>query len=141
MARGRRRRIGGNLYHRDVIREALRRLKSGHVLWYGVDQDYGRKHSVFVPFMAVREAATLTATSRWARLTGAAVLPFFADYVGSGYRIRILPPLDNFPSDDDKADATRINQILEQEIRRVPQNYLWTHRRFKTRPNGEERPY
>jgi len=85
-----------------------------------------------VPFFGI-PAATNTATSRLARMTGAAVLPYFPERLpdGTGYRMVIQPALENFPTDDPIADAQRFNAILEAQIRRVPDQYLWLHRRFK----------
>jgi KDO2-lipid IV(A) lauroyltransferase len=85
-----------------------------------------------VPFFGV-PAATNTATSRLARMTGAAVLPYFQERLpgSQGYRAVIYPTLDNFPSEDPAADAERFNKLIEQQIRRAPEQYLWIHRRFK----------
>jgi KDO2-lipid IV(A) lauroyltransferase len=123
---------------RHDVRGLVRALKQNKACWYAPDQDFGPRHSVFAPFMGIN-AATLAAPSRLAKMSGARVVPFFpmrrSD--GRGYRLTILPPLDNFPSDDEVADATRINAIIEQQVRRAPDQYLWLHRRFKTRPQGE----
>jgi KDO2-lipid IV(A) lauroyltransferase len=123
--------------HHDM-RAMVRSLKQNLVCWYAPDQDFGDQHSVFAPFMGV-STATLIATSRLARMSGAAVVPFFQRRLedGSGYALSILPPLEQFPSGDDVADATRINHIIEQQIRTAPDQYLWMHKRFKTRPPGE----
>ncbi len=122
---------------RDDTRTLIRRLREGKVVWYAPDQDYGPKHSVFAPFFGI-PAATITATSRIARMGRAKVLPLahYRDGKG-GYHLVISPALEDFPTDDDLADATRVNQILEAAIRRHPEQYLWVHRRFKTRPSGE----
>jgi KDO2-lipid IV(A) lauroyltransferase len=127
--------------HHDV-RGMLQSLKENKAVWYAPDQDFGRKQSVFAPFMGV-DAATLTAPARLAKISGAAVVPFFPERVdnGRGYRLVIHPALEVFPSDDDVRDATRINTIVGQHVRRVPEQYLWLHRRFKTRPEGETSPY
>ncbi len=140
MSEGRERWIAGRSYDRRDVRGILKSLKAGNAIWYGPDQDYGRKHSIFVPFMGVT-AATVTGTSRWARLTNAIVLPYFVERTESGYHVRVFPRLENFPTSDQEADAIRINQIIEKQICVSPENYLWTHRRFKTRPAGELRPY
>ena len=88
-------------------------------------------------------AATVTATATFARLGKARVVPFtqtrLAD--GQGYLLRVHPPLENFPEGDELADALRINQWVEQQILLQPEQYMWVHRRFKTRPEGEARPY
>lgn len=130
-------RVNGIAINRDDTRQLIKNLRQGRIVWYAPDQDYGRTHSVFVPFFGV-QAATVVATSRIARLSGCAVIPFFCfREPGGRYRLEIHPALDNYPSGDDIADATRINQILEQAIRQAPEQYLWVHRRFKTRPEGE----
>lgn len=122
---------------RDDARGMLRSLKSGHAVWYASDQNYGHKHSVFAPFFNI-PAATSTATTRLARLSGAAVVPFFPRrrHDGSGYELTLLPALSNFPSDDAAADTARINRLIEDQVRLAPEQYLWVHRRFKDRPPG-----
>ncbi|TNF99068.1 MAG: hypothetical protein EP297_06495 [Gammaproteobacteria bacterium] len=87
-------------------------------------------------------AATVTGTSKLAKLSGTAVIPFFIDrQPHAHYRVVVLPALDNFPGESLEEDAIRINQLIEKQIRKAPEQYLWTHRRFKTRPEGEPRPY
>ena len=127
---------------RSDIRGMLRSLKDNHPVWYAPDQNYGREHSTFVPFFGIA-ASTITATSRLARMSGAAVVPFFQERLagGAGYRLHLQPALENFPSDNIEQDTQRINAIIETQIRRVPAQYLWTHRRFKTRPPGEADVY
>ncbi len=127
---------------RDDVRGMLRSLKQGHAVWYAPDQNYGHKHSVFAPFFGV-PAATATATSRLARISGAAVVPFMptrrAD--GRGYDLVIEPALADFPSDDAAADTARINKLIEDYVRKAPEQYLWVHRRFKDRPPGSPSVY
>jgi KDO2-lipid IV(A) lauroyltransferase len=127
---------------RNNLRGMLRQLAKNRTVWYAPDQDYGRKYSVFAPFFGVN-AATITATARLAKLSGAAIVPAFQYRLPNrqGYEVIIHPPLENFPSGDDVQDATRINQILETAIRHAPEQYLWQHRRFKTRPIGEKGVY
>jgi len=124
------------------FRTILRSLKDNKVVWYAPDQDFGREQSVFAPFMGV-STATLTMTSRLAKSSGAPVLPFYSQRLpgSEGYLIKLLPPLQNFPSGDDVADSTLINETIEQQVRNAPEQYLWLHRRFKTRPPGEENIY
>jgi KDO2-lipid IV(A) lauroyltransferase len=121
---------------RDDIRALVRRLRQGHTVWYAPDQDYGRRHAVFVPFFGT-QAATMSATSRIARMSGATVLSvtFYGRDDASGYDITFLPPPENYPSDNPEADAARLNGFFEDAVRRAPEQYLWVHRRFKTRPN------
>lgn len=135
-------RLFDKLLSNREFRTILRSLKDNKVVWYAPDQDFGREQSVFAPFMGV-PTATLTMTSRLAKSSGAPVLPFYSQRLpgSEGYLIKLLPPLPNFPSGDDVVDATRINETIEQQVRNAPEQYLWLHRRFKTRPPGEEDIY
>lgn len=123
---------------RDDIRATVRALKANRAVWYAPDQDFGPRQSVFVPFMGIN-AATLTATGRLAKMSGASVVPMTQERLadGSGYRVILEPALDGLPSGDDEADASRQNAVFERWIRERPADYLWVHRRFKTRPEGE----
>lgn len=118
---------------RDDVRSMIRSLKENHPVWYAPDQGYKGKHSAMLPFFNV-PAPTNTATSRIARSTGSPVLPFMVERLpgARGYHLRIDPPLDNFPSGDQEADGARVNAIIEADARRVPEQYLWCHNRFKT---------
>jgi KDO2-lipid IV(A) lauroyltransferase len=128
----------------DDMRKALKYLRQGKIVWYTPDQDfgeYGMGHSVFLPFFGV-EAATVTVPGRLAQSTGAALLPFFFRREADGrYLLRILPPLDEFA--DEPVDVARVfNELLEQEVKESPEQYLWVHQRFKTRPDpAEASPY
>ncbi len=141
MLRSRERHVEQAIDRRDV-RATLRALRQNQPVWYAPDQDYGREHSVFVPFFGV-PAATITATARLAGISGAAVVPFFQHRLpsGQGYLVTLEPALEGFPSGDAVADAARVNRIIEDRVRAHPEQYLWTHRRFKTRPPGEPRWY
>jgi KDO2-lipid IV(A) lauroyltransferase len=127
-----------HLISRKDLRGMIRALRAGNVVWYAPDQDFGRHNSVFAPFFGI-PASTLVTTSKLARLSGAPVVPFFSQRLDddSGYRLILQPALEDFPSDDDVTDATRINAIIEAQIHKAPDQYLWLHRRFKTRPLGE----
>ena len=124
---------------RDV-RGLISALADGEACLYLPDQDYGRKRSVFVPFFAVKETASTTGTLMFARRPNVLSFMFIPtrNIDGSGYTIEITKPLDNFPTDDDIADVTRINQELEKAILQKPEQYMWLHRRFKTRPNEND---
>lgn len=117
-------------------RPVIRAVREGYRLFYLPDQDHGHRDSVFVPFFGVT-AATITGLSRLAKATGATVLPCYARRERDGYTLVIEPPLAGFPSDDVQADALRMNQLIERQIRRQPHQYFWMHRRFKSRPPGE----
>lgn len=123
---------------REDLRGLLRAFKQGRAIWYAPDQNHGMRNSVFVPFFGI-PTCTITATSRLAALSGAAVVPYFPRRLpgAAGYEVVILPALEDFPSGDVVADTRRINELLEHYIRRAPEQYLWVHRRFKTRPPGQ----
>ena len=122
-------------------RKLVRNLRAGHIVWYAPDQDYGIKHSIFAPFFGI-PAATVPGTGRFAKLGDAQVMAFMHYREPDGhYRIEISAPLENFPSGDDLADTTRANKMIENMIRKQPDQYLWVHRRFKTRPVGEQALY
>jgi KDO2-lipid IV(A) lauroyltransferase len=129
--------LTGVIPKRDM-RKAVRILKNKGIIWTAPDQDFGTALSGFAPFFGI-ETATLVATSRLARMTGCRVLPLFPyfDAENKCYRARFYPPLDNFPSGDDRADLARINALIEAQVREAPEQYWWIHRRFKTRPEGE----
>ncbi len=122
------------------LRPVIRAIKSGLPFYYLPDMDHGRKNSVFVPFFGV-PAATIPMVSRLSRLLGAKVVWCIATMTEEGYEVEITPPMENFPSKDPVADTARINRELEAWIRRHPDQYLWVHRRFKTRPEGEPSVY
>ncbi|MCW8983610.1 MAG: LpxL/LpxP family Kdo(2)-lipid IV(A) lauroyl/palmitoleoyl acyltransferase [Gammaproteobacteria bacterium] len=127
--------------HHD-LRGMIRGLKEKLTCWYLPDQDFGTNQSLFAPFMGV-STSTITTTSRIARMSGAVVVPYFPlrRHDGSGYDIHILPPLENFPSGDELADASLINQLIETYVKQEPAQYLWMHRRFRTRPDNAPSPY
>ena len=116
----------------------VRAIKRGHAFFNLPDMDFGAKDAAFVPFFGVA-AATLLAPARMARSLGMVVQPVVAEILpgGQGYRVRFLPPWDDFPGDDDVAAASRMNRWIEAQIRHNPAQYLWVHKRFKTRPAGE----
>ncbi len=117
---------------RDDVRTLVGALRANESVWYAPDQAYRHKGAVMAPFFGIA-AGTNSATSRLARTTGAVVLPYFPERLpgARGYRAVIYPALDNFPSGDALADATRLNALVEAQVRRVPEQYLWIHRRFK----------
>jgi KDO2-lipid IV(A) lauroyltransferase len=126
----------------EGIRPALAALKAGIPFYYLPDQDYGPRDAIFVPFFAA-SAATITGLSRLTRLTGARVLPCVTRMLpgGAGYELVCHPVWEDFPSDDDAADARRMNAFIEERVREMPEQYFWTHKRFKTRPPGEDKWY
>lgn len=127
---------------REDVRGMLKVLRKGRAIWYAPDQDYGPKQSVFVPLFGV-PAATVTATSKFAKLGRAQVIPMTQTRLpnGQGYLIKIEPALSDFPGESDEQDCLRLNQWIERAIAQQPEQYLWAHRRFKTRPEGEAKLY
>ncbi len=127
-----------NTVSRKNTRQLIKGLKNRIPTWYAPDQDFRRERNVFAPFMGIA-TATITASSRLAQSSGAAMLPYYPERKkdGSGYILHIEPPLTDFPSGDDLVDATQINQSIEKYARLFPENYMWIHQRFKTRPPGE----
>ena len=126
-------RYAAAMFGRDELRQAVRHLKRGGLLWYAPDQDMRGKDSVFVPFFGI-PASTITATHQLARLSGAAVVPFFHRREGDRYILRIGAPLDPFPTEDAATDTACVNRQIEQMVREAPAQYLWVHKRFKRRP-------
>ncbi|MGB9428850.1 MAG: LpxL/LpxP family Kdo(2)-lipid IV(A) lauroyl/palmitoleoyl acyltransferase [Gammaproteobacteria bacterium] len=120
---------------RDDVRLLLKSLKQGKPVWYAMDQGYRGKGSIMVPFFGI-PAPTNPALSRLAEVSRAPVVPFFGERLPGrrGYHLVIHPALENFPTDDPAADTLRINKLLEQFIRQVPEQYLWSHDRFKVVP-------
>ena len=127
---------------REDVRGMLKVLRQGRAIWYAPDQDYGPKQSIFVPLFGI-PAATVTATSKFAKFGRAEVIPMTQTRLanGCGYLIKISPPLSDFPGESDEGDCLRVNQWIEQAVRAQPEQYLWAHRRFKTRPEGEAKLY
>ncbi|MEO6024956.1 MAG: lipid A biosynthesis acyltransferase [Burkholderiales bacterium] len=126
----------------EGLRGIIRALRQGTPFFYLPDLDYGSRDAVFVPFFGV-PAATITGLSRIAKITGAVVLPAIALQLprGAGYEMKIYPAWENFPTDDVVTDTKRMNEYIEARVREMPEQYLWTHKRFKTRPAGEPRIY
>lgn len=121
----------------EGVKPIVRAMREGLPFYYLPDMDFGLRDSVFVPFFGV-QAATITGVSRLAKLTGAVVVPVIATQRprGAGYDVRFHPAFTDFPSGDDVADAKRVNAFIEERVRENTAQYLWTHKRFKTRPPG-----
>ena len=138
-ARGR---AGSTLIPKDGIRQMIRLLRQGTPVWYASDQSYDRTYAELVPFFD-EPAMTNAALTHIARMGKARVVPFYPRRLadGSGYIGEILPALENFPTDDQAADAARVNALLAAWIRKAPEQYYWVHRRFKNRPEPYPDPY
>jgi len=125
----------GKTIAKDNIRGMLRMLKQGTAVWYAPDQHFQGKNYLMVPFFGV-DAPTNPATSRLAKLSNASVIPIHCTRsekpdASYGYSLHIMPPLENFPSDDINDDTLLINKIIEQQIQTHTEQYLWTHKRYK----------
>ncbi len=123
-------------HHRPIA--LIRGLRKGYAAWYAPDHDFGSKDTIFVPFFGV-QATALTAPARIAEISSAPVVPYFIRRKprGRGYKLTILPPLEDFPTGDAHRDARAVNELLERMILQNPQQYLWSHRRYKNRPEGQ----
>jgi Kdo2-lipid IVA lauroyltransferase/acyltransferase len=122
----------------DSARIVLRWLRDRKPVMLGADMDYGMRNSTFAPFFGV-PACTLTAVGRLAKVGHAQVVPFIGEVLPNykGYRLKVFKPWENYPTGDDDLDARRMNGFLEEQIPRIPEQYYWVHKRFKTRPPGE----
>lgn len=130
------------LTRQDGARATVKAMRSGRPFYYLPDLNYRRRDSIFVPFFGV-QTATITGLSRLSKAAGAAVVPCVTRMLpnGRGYLVQIGDPWAEFPTDDLVADTARMNAWIEAAIRTMPEQYFWIHRRFKTRPRGEKRPY
>ena len=133
---------GEELIENKNVRALIRGLRKGRATWFAPDQDFADQDIVFTPFLG-GVASTLTATARMAEMTGAAVVPFYPVRLdkGRGYKLVILPALEDFPSDDIDRDSSRVNKAIEDMVYANPEQYGWVHKRFKTRPPGKPPVY
>jgi KDO2-lipid IV(A) lauroyltransferase len=126
----------------DGIRPVVKAMRTGLPFYYLPDMDFGERDSIFVPFFGV-PAATITGLARMAQLARAVVQPAVTMQLpgGEGYVLRFYPAWERFPSGDLEADTRRMNAFIEERVREMPEQYYWLHKRFKTRPPGEDRFY
>jgi len=131
------------LYSRQQgLRPILKGMRAGMPFIYPPDQDQGVKDGAFIPFFGV-PAATMTSVPRIAQMASAKVVPSITRLLpgAAGYELTFYPAWENYPTGDDIADTRRMNEFIEQRVREMPEQYFWLHKRFKTRPEGEERLY
>ncbi|MDF7666742.1 LpxL/LpxP family Kdo(2)-lipid IV(A) lauroyl/palmitoleoyl acyltransferase [Orbaceae bacterium ESL0727] len=136
-------RLKSNKYmlDRHNTKGMIRALKQGELLWYAPDHDYGRHSSVFVPLFAVEKAATTIGTRILVKLGQPEIIPFTPKREKNGhYTVYVAEPLKDYPVEDDILAATFMNQAIEKEILQAPEQYMWLHRRFKTRPQKSDKP-
>jgi Kdo2-lipid IVA lauroyltransferase/acyltransferase len=126
----------------DKALPLIRAIRRGNAFFNLPDMDFGERDAAFVPFFNT-PAATLLAPSRMAHALKMVVQPVVAEILpgGLGYRVRFGEPWQHFPTDNPQADTLAMNQWIESEIRLNPAQYLWVHKRFKTRPREEESIY
>lgn len=141
MCEGRMRHLKG-LLARENVRGTIKTLRNNNIVWYAADQNYGGKTVVFVPFFGI-QAATITATTKLAQMTGAAVVPFTQRRLEGDdrYQLTLYPAFDPFPGDNEIDDAAQINLFLENYLKQYPIDYMWLHQRFRNRPPGEAKIY
>ncbi len=129
----------GKAIPKNNIREMIKSIKEGFPAWYATDQNYRGKGSIRAPFFGI-DAPTNPGTSRLAKISNAKVIPCIMVRLNQkegayrnkkGYLVRLYPPLENFPSKDVYQDTLRLNQIIEEQIKDFPSQYLWTHKRYK----------
>lgn len=132
-----------SMLDRKDIKGMIRALKQGEIIWYAPDHDYGPRSSVFVPLFAVENAATTTGSYMLARMGKPAIIPFTPRRLphGQGYELIIQSAIENFPLENELDAAAFMNKVVEKEVLLAPDQYMWLHRRFKTRPAGEASLY
>lgn len=135
-------RFGGTrmLLRNDGMRPALRLIRQGVPFYFLPDMDLGPRDAVFVPFFGV-PAATVTSLARLAKATGAVVIPLVTRMTDTGYVAQLYPAWEDYPGEDLEAATRRMNAFIEERVLEMPEQYLWTHKRFKTRPPGEPGVY
>lgn len=135
-------RYAAHMFPRHDLRGMVRHLRSGGVLWYAPDQDFGPARSTFAPFFGI-ETATANGILELARLGRAVVVPMYPikDEVDGRVTVHIEPAFEGFPGEDARTDLTRFNSLLERFVRKAPAQYWWLHRRFKSAPPGEADRY
>ncbi|MDO9601641.1 MAG: lipid A biosynthesis acyltransferase [Rhodocyclaceae bacterium] len=139
--RGRLRFGGSELFSRqEGTRRAIKAMKAGRPFYYLPDMDYGERDTIFVPFFGV-PAATITGLARLARMAGATVLPVITRMTDQGYVVEIGAPWVDYPGASIEADTRRMNAFIETEVVKMPEQYFWLHKRFKTRPPGTNKVY
>jgi lipid A biosynthesis lauroyl/palmitoleoyl acyltransferase len=131
---------GAIMIKTEDTRSMLKAIKNKIPIWYAPDQDLGFKKSVFAPFFNI-QTATISATARIAKGKNTVVIPYFFNRNKSGYQMEFQSPIKNYPHKDTYINAKITNEILEQQVLKYPEQYLWIHRRFKTRPQGEQKFY
>ncbi|MCH9646101.1 MAG: lipid A biosynthesis acyltransferase [Proteobacteria bacterium] len=127
---------GATMIKTKDTKSMLKAIKNKLPIWYAPDQDLGLDKCIFAPFFGI-QTATVSATARLAKGDNTVVIPYFFIRSESGYSMNFDAPIENYPDSNASVSATMTNQILEAQILKYPEQYLWIHKRFKTRPEGE----
>ncbi|WP_040515582.1 LpxL/LpxP family Kdo(2)-lipid IV(A) lauroyl/palmitoleoyl acyltransferase [Paraglaciecola polaris] len=126
------------MVHKRDVRGLIQALNDGEICFYLPDQDYGRVKCEFVPFFAVEQTATTTGSLLFAKEANCETVFLASIKTATGYKIKVVPGLESFPSGDDKEDVAGMNKMVESLVLEAPEQYLWMHKRFKTRPNKDD---
>ncbi|EGF32674.1 Lipid A biosynthesis lauroyl acyltransferase [Oxalobacteraceae bacterium IMCC9480] len=126
----------------EGVKPVLRAMREHLPFFMLPDMDFGARDAEFVPFFGT-PAATLTAPARIAATTGAKVIPVVATFLPDyrGWKVTFYPAWENYPGDDMIVATRRMNAFIEDRVRETPDEYFWTHKRFKTRPPGAASVY
>ena len=127
---------GATMIKTKDTKAMLKAIKNKLPIWYAPDQDLGLEKCIFAPFFGI-QTATVSATARLAKGDNTTVIPYFFTRSESGYNMSFEAPIKNYPGANATESARITNQILEDQILKHPEQYLWIHKRFKTRPEGE----
>ncbi len=146
IARSRCRHVKFVVSREEGMRKLVKSLIPNQLLIFLPDEDLGKENAVFAPFFG-KQKATLTTPARLAKMGKATCLPTFAWYdpITHKYKIQISAPLTNdgcnYPSNDKIENATTLNKGLEDLIKQHPEQYMWTMKVFRTRPENEKSVY
>ncbi|AEW44478.1 lipid A biosynthesis lauroyl acyltransferase [Serratia symbiotica str. 'Cinara cedri'] len=132
-----------SMLDRKDLKGMIQALKQGNIIWYAPDHDYGPRGSVFAPLFAVEQAATTIGSYFLVRMGKPVIIPFTPRRLpnGKGYELIMQPEVKHFPLHNKFEAATFMNKVIEKEILMALDQYMWLHRRFKTRPKGASSLY
>ena len=132
-----------NLLSREAgVKPIIRAMKSGRAFLMLPDMDFGVRDSVFTPFFGI-PAATLTSPARLVTATDGQIIPVVTRFLPNyqGWQVIFYPPWENYSGTDINAATLRMNAFIEERVLESPAEYFWSHKRFKTRPDGERNFY
>ncbi|MFM2009153.1 MAG: hypothetical protein RIR02_1103, partial [Pseudomonadota bacterium] len=132
-----------NLLSREAgVKPIIRAMKNGRAFLMLPDMDFGVRDSIFTNFFGV-PAATLTSPARLVSATDGQIIPVVTRFLPhyQGWQVIFYPPWDNYPDSDINIATRRMNAFIEERVLESPAEYFWSHKRFKTRPDGEKNVY